>query len=884
MKNCLTAVCTVIVSDSKLSLKDANTRFGLIHSIGLCLLMVAWLPQPAATADPAIEETRVLGSRIKRESQTATATPLVSFDQSHLDDNAIKDIRDLTELLPINSGAQNNSDNLTQNYTAGTSNINLRGLGVSSTLVLLNGRRQVLSAVQTDGGASFVDTAALVPRLAIETVEILKDGASAIYGTDAVAGVVNFKTRRDFEGAEVQVERRHRTSNGSQDDTNVDLVLGGYMDRGHFLLAASHLNRTSLVAGEVDWLIPTDGLSGYGNPGSFIRPSTNLPEADPDCEANGGFPQTLDTGGTRCRFDFGPQVTFVPKEERMQAYARADWQWTDQTDFWAEMGYSRNRISREVSPSFPVLNTPTLPTRNPANTFGEEVFFLGRPYGNSQPTEINFYDHDTFRLAIGMEGSLSDNLDWGLSWVTAQNDALLNPRDVNADNFQAALNGLGGASCVGTTPGVNGCKYFDVTADPGDPEFTDPELRAFIIGDYFGNVESTLDTYEMLLTGHELFHICDRPAGFALGAQYREESLTARYDTITQQDGWAFLIGNPNFDVDSDVYALFGELLLPLSEEIELNVALRHEDYGGKLGSSTDPKLSLLWRVAPNLSLRASGGTSFRAPTPFQTQGAQTRFVNITDADGSTTFGGDRTVGNRELTPETSTAWNLGLSWVISDHWELNLDHWRFSFEDVLTKTNAQAIVTADPTDPRVERTSAGTIAIVRTSFVNANTMDTNGLDLAVNGQYETDAGAWAIGLDASWVLAYDLEDENGMKTDGAGQMNRGNFGEPMPEWRANLMLGWRLGAHAARVYLRHVSDYEDDVRREDIDSFTTLDAQYSIDLGDRLMEGMDTSITLGVINAGNENPPLVRIAGNYDPKTGDPRGRRAYLKVTVGF
>ena len=130
-------------------------------------------------------------------------------------------------VLAINAGAENNSDNLTQNYTVGTANVNLRGLGVASTLVLLNGRRQVLSAVQTDDGSSFVDLAALVPLLAIERVEILKDGAAAIYGSEAVAGVANFITRRGFEGLEFQAEYRGRTNDGSQDDFSLDGVYGG---------------------------------------------------------------------------------------------------------------------------------------------------------------------------------------------------------------------------------------------------------------------------------------------------------------------------------------------------------------------------------------------------------------------------------------------------------------------------------------------------------------------------------------------------------------------------------------------------------------------------------------------------------------------------------
>ena len=854
--------------------------WGILMFLGLC-----WLPQPAAVANPAIEETRVLGSRIKRESQTATATPLVSFGQSHFDNSGAKDIRDLIELLPINAGAQNNADIYSQNFTVGTSNINLRGLGVSSTLVLLNGQRQVLSAAQTDTGASFVDTAALVPRLAIQEVEILKDGASAIYGSDAVAGVVNFKTRNDFKGAEVQVERRHRTTNGSQDDTNVDIVLGGDTERGHFLLAASLLDRTSLVGDEVDWMIPADNTSAFGNPGSFIiSPTETVP--DPDCEANGGLLQTVEKGRV-CRFNFGPQQTFVPEEERLLGYARADWTWAGGTAFWAEIGYAKNRADRSTSPSYPTLSTPTIPTHNPANTFGEDVLFQGRPYANHQSPENNSFRHDTVRLSAGIMGSLSDrlSLDWQLSYVTAKNDAILNLRDTIKDNFQDALDGLGGTGCTGGVAGMNGCKYFNVTADPGDPEFNDPELRAFIIGDYIGDLESTLETYELVVTGQELFHIGGRPVGFALGAQYRDESLTAVYDSITRLDGWTFLIGNPTFDVDGDVYAVFGEMLLPLSEQFEMDIALRHEEYGGKLGSTTDPKLSLLWRAAPGLSLRASASSAFRTPTPLQTQGVQTRFVNIEDpVSKSKTFAGDRTVGNEDLTPETSTTWNVGLLWEMDDHWNLVLDYWRFSFEDVLTKTSAQAIVNANPRDPRVERTAADTISIVRTSFVNANSIDTSGIDLALKGRYETDMGNWAIDLDVTGVLEYELKDEGGNTIDGAGQLNFSNFGDPMPEWRANLGLGWQSGDHAARVFLRHVSSYDNEQMDESIDHFTTVDVQYSFDLGDRLADDTDTSITLGIVNIADENPPLVHINGNYDPKTADPRGRRAYLRVTVGF
>ncbi|NIB43631.1 TonB-dependent receptor [Pseudomaricurvus alkylphenolicus] len=827
-----------------------------------------------------LEEIVVTGSYIRRPDQADSSSAFIQFDQASLQDNSVKDIRDLIELMPINSGAQNNSDNLTQNFTAGTSNINLRGLGVSSTLVLLNGRRQVLSAVQTNDGSSFVDTASLVPMLAIERLEVLKDGASAVYGSDAVAGVANFITRSDFEGFELQWEYRERTDNGTQDDTNIDLIAGASTgDHGHFLIALSYLDRSSLVAGEVDWLDPIDGSSGFGNPGSFVVPSAGLTVADPDCETFGGIFQQLNNGSTLCRFDFGPQVTFVPDEQRLLAFAQGHWAWSDNTELWAEIGHARNDISREVSPSFPVLNTPLIPAGHPLNFFEEDVFFQGRPYGNGQPTEINRYKHNTFRAALGVSVELSGNRYLDASFVSAKNDALINVRDVIAANFQAALMGLGGINCVGNSPGVNGCQYFNPFSSAFNVAPNDPQLKNYIIGDYLGDALSELKTLEVVYSG-DLIAMRDGMMAFALGLQRREESLRYTYDSITQQDGYAFLIGNPNFSGSRDVDAIFGELFAPVTANLELRAALRYEDYGGGVGDTMDPRLSLLWRPRETISLRASASTSFRAPSVFQTAGIQTSFVNITDADGSTTFAGNRTVGRDSLVPEQSTAYNLGVSWEIDKRWNLDLDYWRYSFEDVLTQESAQTIVSNDPFDERVERTSAGTIAIVRTAFVNANEITTDGIDLNVVGTYNRANGTWTPTFNASYLLSYDLVNANGVRIDGAGQRNGTNYGNPAPEFRANLGLNWAFGQHSANLFWRYVSSYDDEQTGQGIDHFSTFDLQYSLNLGSRLRKDSETQVTLGVINITDENPPFVAIAGNYDPRTGDPRGRRVFLRI----
>ena len=872
---------------------------GYVKPTGLALALVLTmaLAAPDATAqttqtDPigesdTIEEivvTARTGSRIRRQGDSPS--PLTIHEGPDLTDAGLKDIRDVVGVLSINAGAENNADNLTQNWTGGTANVNLRGLGVASTLVLVNGRRQVLSSAQTDDGSSFVDLAALAPMLAIGRVEILKDGAAAIYGSEAVAGVVNFITRGGYNGFELQTEFRARTNDGSQEDLTVDAVYGGDFGGGEFLVAASYLNRTSLILAEVDWLRPA--TSGFGNPGSFNVPSLGRTVADPGCASYEGLLQQLTGGSEICRFDYGPQLTSVPNERRLQFWGQGGWNRGGKTALWAEFGYARNDTNREVSPSFPVLSTPVVPAYHPANPYGEDVFFQGRPYGYAHPPEVNYYEHETLRIAAGLEGELTDSASWNVSVVYGANDALLNPRDVHAVNFQAALNGFGGSGCASgsdRTPGQNGCLFFNpfssnFEASPGSPLANGRELYEFIIGDYIGLGDSQLTTVEANING-------DLPVfggAYAVGAQYRQQSLDFRYDTVTRQDGWAFLIGNPNFDADDSVYAVYGEAWLPLSGNLEVTGALRYEDYGSGVGNTLDPKVTLLFRPLDTLSLRGSFSTSFRAPSPFQTRGAQTNFSNIVDHDGSRTFAGRRTLGDPTLQPETSSAYNLGVTWQGSASWALSADFWRYEFEDVLRKENAQAIVNADPFDARIERTSAGTVSIVNVAFINADRIETTGVDLSARGSVDTGAGLFSGWAEATWLLSYDVTNA-GVEIDALGKLNRANVGAPNQRFRGAAGLTWTRGAWEVNGLARHVGGYEDDGGGS-IGSFTTLDAnvRWSFDgfpvFGAGLGGDYETTITLGAVNLLDEDPPYVAVAGSYDPRSADPRGRRVF----VGF
>ena len=390
---------------------------------------------------------------------------------------------------------------------------------------------------------------------------------------------------------------------------------------------------------------------------------------------------------------------------------------------------------------------------------------------------------------------------------------------VIAASFQAALLGFGGSGCD-TSPtapspavaGEGGCLFFNpfssnFEARPGDARFNAPDLRRFIIGDYFGDGESTLTTLEANIAGF----LPGYRAGYAFGAQYRDQTLQFAYDSIARQDGFAFLIGNANFAAEDDVLAAYGEIWLPLSPRLEATGALRYEDYGDRVGQTLDPKLTLLFRATDTLALRASFSTSFRAPSPFQTQGVQTNFTNIVDHDGA--------------------------------------------------------------------RTSAGTISIVNVAFINADRIETTGLDLSARADFATDRGMVSAWTEATWLIAYDVTDA-GVAIDALGKLNRANVGAPNQQLRFAAGLGWTLDAIRLNAMVRHVGPYEDD-GGGDIDSFSTLGANARFSLGALFREGSQTSITLGAANLLDADPPYVDIAGSYDPRSADPRGRRVFLSAS---
>ena len=921
-----------------------NTKKLLLASGGVLATAIAL---PAAAQETQADETIVItGTYIRRTQQADSPSPLLTVAADDLAATGANDVGRVLEDLTINTGSQNNPDAFTQNFTTGTSNINLRGLGVSSTLILVNGRRQTQSAVTTDRGENFVDTSSLPPMIAFERIEILKDGATALYGSEAVAGVANFITRSNFVGFDLELGLQGN-DNYPQQDAEISGVWGAGEGATHVLVAFSHLDREMLTSYDRRLSTQSDDLSQAGNPGSFlvpslpgnpayrsvwtaafdsnrngvadfVEPSLGLPAvpgaqppvfADQNCTAIAAQDPKVVPGIVQavpspigpipiglCQFDFGDFWSIVPEEKRTSAFVEATHEFGDTLQGRIEAHIADNEAVRNNSPSFPFAAFPTVAASHPDNPYGSDVRFIGRIIGAGGTPIESVHNSDTFRIAGALTGTIADTWVWEIGLQHSENDFFVSAPDVLVDRFNLAIRGLGGPNCpaTGGTPGVAPCLYFNPfgTALLGTGTVNSPALLSHLVGFESFDAHSELTSLEGF-TSRELGELGGGYAGIAVGAQLRADELTYDYDENANRDNFLFLTGNPDFGDDRDVEAVFVELALPFTETLNLQLAGRYESYGDGV-DSTDPKATLLWRPSLDFSLRASVGTSFRAPSLFQAFGTQTTLAQLIDPRvGSPQFFPVRTRPNpsgQSLDPEQADVFNVGVTFAPAEDWEIGIDYWSFDYTDVIIEQNPQSILNAAQAgNPQAQAQVirdplSGLLLRVDSYYDNASSLETDGFDLHVARELTlAGGGTLRVGADGTLISSYDLQDPFAGPIEGAGRRNFANFGTSTPEWRFNPFVAWESERHAFNAFVRYIDSYTDDqggnVGRK-IDSQVTVDAQYVL----KLAAERAPTLTFGAINLTDEDPPRVRTNGGYDSKVHDPRGRMFYAKALFRF
>ena len=976
--------------------RQTRGRIGLGALLGTCLSL---LTPPVFAAEEEIEEIVVTGSFIKR-STADSPTPLSVVTRADIEDIGAVTISDVINTLTFNSGSANTTTAFTGgDASTGNTNINLRNLGPGSTLVLVDGKR-VVAADNDATGNAFVNTSLILPTIALERVEVVKDGASALYGSDAVAGVVNFLTRDKFEGFDVQLSFQSDTETGNQDDFQAGFIWGLSTDRANFVASVELLERDPLTIGDRFEDFGRTGISTFGQPGSFSQFAASPTFADPDCDV--ASPSSFSLPGSPiagfCLYDFGPFFSLVGEEQRILSYVSSSYDLTDKATFYANVAFADTEFTRRNS-LFPNLNVNAVAFDNPglqnalatgavlpdqinAADPNAALFFRGRVLGGTPETPFSDRpintDTETFRdqtrFVLGVQGDLNDTWSYDVSFTRSERLTQNRNTDSLTNEVAASLQGFGGFDCDPFTDtagsgndGTGSCFFFNPFASASvnpdgspqtDPTLTNsPELLDFLVGEARTTTDATTSVFDAVISG-SIGEIAGGPVGLAVGVQVRRDDVAFNADDDSNAGTFAFLSLINDFDGSERATAVFAELAIPLGDKIDLQLAGRFEDFDALGESSFDPKASVLFRATEGLTLRGSVGTSFRAPSLLQRFGTQTQLLNISDdfSGAAGAFQPQVSQGNPDLSPEESFAFNFGFSFAPVEGpfqgFSVDADYYNFSYDDLVTVAAPLELiaedvngrcpsgvnipdpngVVPDPTIPLcgvisdangvaqivndpagnggipdvVLRDEFGFFQSVNPSFVNAQELDTSGIDLQIAYKFDwADIGTFGVGLSGSWTIEYDIILADGTEIDGVGSRNFANsVGRPLPEFRANASFSFQRDRHNASLFVRYIDSYQDDqpftglsfvralaAATNDLDfepsgarinSFTTVDAQYTLGLP---FFGEGTSgLTVGGKNIFNRAPPDVNVDGGFDPFTADSRGALWYVRYNVSF
>ena len=951
-----------------------------------------------AGSDASEEDTTIVvtGSLIRGTPEDASL-PVDVFTAEDLAANGIDSPLDFIKELPSVGAVlgDTNQFSTTSQGFQGVGSINLRGLDPTRTLVLLNGKRTILTP-----GAGFTDTN-LMPLFALDRIELLKDGAAATYGSDAIAGVANFVTRRNFVGAELQ--GNYTFIDGSDGNYTLSGLVGLEFGEANVLLGAGYQHRSELRTTErdytqTDYTVNPSAYSALSTPGLFavsyfdtaagavntqVRP-------DVGCNSLGGFQD-----GALCRFTYVPFDNIVEDEDRFQFYGQIDAPLSDSIDFFAEALFSKSTLDNlNYSPAFPptqgprgsgfvsafttspanpglsaFLNQVGLPQSTAANPIVAVTNVLFRPFGylgNPRDQDSGagrgFAENHAFRISGGFDIELSDNLYLDLDATYWESDRTFFAPGIIGSRLQAALNGFGGPNCRGTTPGANGCEFFNPFANAGpinpaldiDNGFYVPGAENSVALSEWLQVpngtedEETQFVIDAIFSGGTGLMLGGGEVNFAAGVQYRKNNFTSdplnQFSNLdvnpcfvlgdqscvgTATDGvgsFIFLGGTRPERLSQEVYAVFAEVSIPVSDRLEVDGAIRYEDYGSPIGSTINPKVSARFEATDWVTLRGSVGTTFRGPLA-----ANVSPNGVTALQGFTAAGGNYKsldiFGNpNDLGPETALTYNLGVIFT-PGNLTLSIDYWSIDLEDRITTTPGDAIASFvangqtsgnDPVNCAsplaglitfsgnqcIQGTTTGLdIARVRTDFVNGPDVKISGIDVAINYDIPLDFGMFSVGGNASYNLDYKFDpfEVQGVQViDSYDAVGFGNyFRDPntVPEWRANAYANFNAGGLNARYVLSHIDGVTDDrcVGRDPCFSTSAGPTDYGIESGsftkhdffltyELQFRGLDAQLQAGVENFTDTAPAEAQLPLGYNPFIGSALGRTYRLGLKTNF
>ncbi|MDT3502659.1 TonB-dependent receptor [Stenotrophomonas maltophilia] len=896
----------------------SNAMAAAIGSL-LCISVVHSVAAQDAQSPDAkartLDTVQVTGSHIKR-AQLSGVGPVSVVDAEAIERSGATSVETLLQRLPASAGfagSQSNAYWAENGY--GTTQVNLRGLGINRTLVLLNGRRIVNGGT---GANSSVDLN-VIPVSLIERVEVLKDGASAIYGADAVAGVVNIITKQGFEGAEAVV-RYGQTSQGDGEETSVDVSWGVSSERGSLMAAVSYFDSgaVNMASRAPCGLIESDGRLVCSGSSSTIGGRALLADGrrvnfNQVPGGDGDFYEPY--SAAKHNYNGNPTLNAVNPIERLSLSVFGDSQLNDSTRAFIEAMYT-NRQSRQLATSggLGVYRPINIAADHPTNPTGQDLLLQRRRLEEAGPRHF-FQETDTYRVVAGLKGQFGTSWDWSVAFNWGRNTGVDGSDNVaNLDRVDQTLD----RSLCSTAPGAaipcgDYLGYGDLSRDVLD-------YILYTSRDTGGNEQKS---FTANLSG-QIFELPAGWVGFAAGVEVRRERGWRDPDPLT-----VLGIGNTNQqDPIAGRYTAkeaYMELAVPLlqdaviADSLYLNLAGRVSDYD-LFGRDFNYKAGLDWQVSPSLKLRSTYATAFRIPNIPELFGGVSE-GNLTTTDPCSGWSGlpassvvrancqadgvpagyvqpGNTIlttsgGNADLEPEDATSFTAGVVWTptFAPGLTLTLDYYRIRIENAIQRiagSTKLAICYNTPSlahpfcdasnftrDPRT-----GEVNYLSSQPVNTADEQVSGYDLGALYEFKPWGMDASISADISYLQRYDVRPYAGAEViTYAGRITggRGSYAK----WRGLMSMNVSRGQWSGTWTTQYIGRADDiNAARGDIGDHAPSVFYHNLQLRYAVSKALD--VALGVDNVFDRSAPFIQsyTDANTDTMTYDLLGRRWYARI----
>lgn len=873
---------------------NKNLRLNMLLS---CTSALGLLMAPTATAqtEPNVDEDTIIVTGTRVRGADPVGSDVISLGRKELDrsgaptiDRMLKEIPQVYDLgVSENSRGQAGGNG---NIVYGNS-VNLRGIGPYATLVLIDGHRVVNNSRSIDPS--------ILPSLGVERVEVVADGASAIYGSDAVAGVVNLIPRRSMDGAEVF----GRYGFGDDfDEYQIGAAFGKTFDRGQFMVAYEHVDRSNLNGDDRDYY--TSDQTAFGGEDYRVTrcaPGTIIADGVTYAIPEGGLTNASDlVAGTSnlCNGNIGQDL--IPEQSYNTINGTFTFDVNDKISVFADGFYSKRDFLRRTAHSTATLAIP------------ETNAFFVRPDG---------FTGSSYQIAYNFENDLPSNDSFG----SAENWQISPGFNVELGdwNFEALIsygeNSDASSSVTGLPRGLSGFLGSSdptIAFDPYGLGRTSADTLAAMSNQIFiAPTSSEFVGYEATVDG-TLFQIAGGDVGVAIG--YEAQEIDVHLGLARGNPDAALRVRDFTRRVDS----VFAEVQIPLIsaanarpgiEELTVNAAVRYDNYDD-VGSTTNPKFGVNYRPNSNVLLRASYGTSFRAPLISQIYGNSNAIFGQSyqnPAGGAPLLGFAQSGPNLDLGPETATTWSFGGEWDAADNLKFTATYFDVDYKNQVETYLADLAILSREADfagsgiilrgaeaaARLSALLDAGIPLARGSFPggDVNNVDlyvdgrnnnlgrsiTRGIDFTANYTMETDdIGDFIFNLGGTYLTEYAVA-----LNEDAPLVDRKNTLFFPLTFKARASVTWDMEPFTTRLTARHVNGFTNNAvtPNEDVNSYSVFDLSVFWDVGGSNADGALQGLTLGaeLRNMFDQDPSYVNLApgrngsGGYDATTGNPIGRQ---------